>query len=77
MMGRQGSQDNTEQLMRDLQGATEREQDLKDQLKFAEEEVSYNESSSGDQSLYVIEFLPVRTCVRPCLFMISSRIMVR
>ncbi|XP_063870334.1 trichohyalin-like isoform X4 [Scylla paramamosain] len=38
MMGRQGSQDNTEQLMRDLQGATEREQDLKDQLKFAEEE---------------------------------------
>ncbi|XP_069193897.1 trichohyalin isoform X8 [Procambarus clarkii] len=38
MMGRQGSQDNTDQLMRDLQDATEREQDLKDQLKFAEEE---------------------------------------
>lgn len=40
MMGRQGSQDNTDQLMRDLQDAAEREQDLKDQLKFAEEEVS-------------------------------------
>lgn len=40
MMGRQGSQDNTDQLMRDLQDASEREQDLKDQLKFAEEEVS-------------------------------------
>ncbi|XP_066971725.1 early endosome antigen 1 isoform X13 [Macrobrachium rosenbergii] len=38
MMGRQGSQDNTDQLMRDLQDAGEREQDLKDQLKFAEEE---------------------------------------
>ncbi|XP_071538895.1 uncharacterized protein [Panulirus ornatus] len=38
MMGRQGSQDNTDQLMRDLQDAAEREQDLKDQLKFAEEE---------------------------------------
>ncbi|KAK8745425.1 hypothetical protein OTU49_000183 [Cherax quadricarinatus] len=38
MMGRQGSQDNTDQLMRDLQDSAEREQDLKDQLKFAEEE---------------------------------------
>lgn len=43
MMGRQGSQDNTDQLMRDLQDAGEREQDLKDQLKFAEEEVSFDE----------------------------------
>lgn len=43
MMGRQGSQDNTDQLMRDLQDAGEREQDLKDQLKFAEEEVSLGE----------------------------------
>lgn len=39
MMGRQGSQDNTDQLLRDLQATQEREQDLKEQLKFAEEEV--------------------------------------
>lgn len=47
MMGRQGSQDNTDQLLRDLQGATEREQDLKDQLKFAEEEVSFKDIYLG------------------------------
>ena len=40
MMGRQSSQDNTEQLMRDLQATQEREQDIKEQLKFSEEEVS-------------------------------------
>ncbi|XP_076031421.1 uncharacterized protein LOC143019563 isoform X3 [Oratosquilla oratoria] len=39
MMGRQGSQDNSDQLMRDLQDSLEREQDIKEQLKFAEEEV--------------------------------------
>lgn len=38
LMARQGSQDNTDQLLRDLKDAGEREQDLKDQLKFAEEE---------------------------------------
>lgn len=38
MMGRQGSQDNTDQLVRDLQATQEREQDLKEQLRFAEEE---------------------------------------
>ncbi|KAF2357410.1 Protein SOGA [Trinorchestia longiramus] len=38
MMGRQGSQDNMDQLLRDLQATQEREQDLKEQLRFAEEE---------------------------------------
>ena len=39
MLGRQSSQDNTEQLVRDLQATQEREQDIKEQLKFSEEEV--------------------------------------
>lgn len=37
---RGGSQEDPQQLMRDLQDSVERESDLKDQLKFAEEEVS-------------------------------------
>lgn len=41
MMGRQGSQDNTDQLLRDLQATQEREQDIKEQLRFAEEEVGH------------------------------------
>lgn len=45
MMGREGSQDNTDQLMRDLHDAAEREQDLKDQLKFAEEEVRISKAA--------------------------------
>lgn len=37
---RGGSQEDPQQLLRDLQDSVERESDLKDQLKFAEEEVS-------------------------------------
>nr|XP_023027795.1 protein SOGA3-like [Leptinotarsa decemlineata] len=37
---RGGSQDDSAQLLRDLQDSLEREADLKEQLKFAEEEVS-------------------------------------
>lgn len=39
---RGGSQEDPQQLLRDLQDSVERESDLKDQLKFAEEEVSIN-----------------------------------
>lgn len=35
-----GSQDDPTQLLRDLQDSMEREADLKEQLKFAEEEVN-------------------------------------
>lgn len=38
---RGGSQDDPAQLLRDLQDSIEREADLKEQLKFAEEEVTY------------------------------------
>ena len=54
MMGRQGSQDNMDQVLRDLQDAMEREQDLKEQLRFAEEEVNTlcMALSSGSQIQY-------------------------
>ena len=38
---RGGSQDDPVQLLRDLQDSVEREADLREQLKFAEEEVIY------------------------------------
>lgn len=37
---RGGSQEDPQQLLRDLQDSVERESDLREQLKFAEEEVS-------------------------------------
>lgn len=55
-MTRGGSQDDPQQLLRDLQDSLEREADLREQLRFAEEEVKipikqksfYDFSSSGD-----------------------------
>lgn len=41
-MTRGGSQDDPVQLLRDLQDAMEREADMREQLRFAEEEASYN-----------------------------------
>ena len=40
---RGGSQEDPQQLMRELQDSKERESDLKDQLKYAEEAVSIRE----------------------------------
>ncbi|XP_063928272.1 trichohyalin isoform X3 [Zophobas morio] len=44
---RGGSQDDPAQLLRDLQDSMEREADLREQLKFAEEEISKRSSRSG------------------------------
>lgn len=45
-MTRGGSQEDPQQLLRDLQDSLEREADLREQLRFAEEEVKFPVISS-------------------------------
>jgi hypothetical protein len=48
---RGGSQEDPQQLLRDLQDSLEREADLREQLRFAEEEVSCYKCDISTQSL--------------------------